>query len=319
MLIALGVFGVVLGIIFGAYWMFVARPEQGETRAVRKRLKGQGSRALAATIGERSEVLSTFAPLERFLNRSSRAVDLLRDAVSRSGLPYTVGTVVLASAFLSVAGWAIAFHFTSSALAATLIAAVAICLPLLYVRRMAAKRLATFEEQFPEAIDMMARALRAGHTLPAALDMVSEEIPAPVGMEFKRLYDQQNYGMSLADALKAFGQRVPLLDARFFVTAVLTQREMGGNLSEVLDNLAAVIRERFKVRRHVRAVSAHGRITGFVLGLLPPVLAGVLFLISPEHMRLLVEDPIGVYMVVAALVLQTVGVLIIRRIVRVEY
>ncbi|OFW17213.1 MAG: hypothetical protein A3F70_09905 [Acidobacteria bacterium RIFCSPLOWO2_12_FULL_67_14] len=319
MLIALGVFVVVLAIIFGAYWLFVARPEQGETRAVRKRLKLGGSRAAAVTMVERTDVLSAFAPLARFLNRSSRTIDPLRDVVSRSGLSYTVGTVVLASAFLLVAGWAIAFYFTASALAATVIAAVATCLPLLHVRRMAAKRLATFEEQFPEAIDMMARALRAGHTLPTALEMVSEEIPAPAGSEFKRLYDQQSYGMPLSDALKAFGQRVPLLDARFFVTAVLTQREMGGNLSEVLDNLAAVIRERFKVKRHVRAVSAHGRITGLVLGFLPPAIAAMLFVVSPQHIRLLVEDSLGVYMVVGALVLQTVGVLIIRRIVRVEY
>lgn len=319
MLIALAVFGVVLAIILGAHWVFVIRPEDSQTRAVRKRLKRQGSAGGAATIVEQVEVLSAFAPLQRFLNHSSRSVDPLRELLSRSGLPYTVGTVVLASAFLLVAGWAIAFYFTSSGLAAAVIAVVATCLPLVHVRRMAAKRLATFDEQFPEAIDMMARALRAGHTLPAALDMVSEEIPPPVGPEFKRLYDQQKYGMSLPDALKAFGQRMPLLDLRFFVTAVLTQREMGGNLSEVLDNLATVIRERFKVRRHVRAVSAHGRITGFVLGLLPPALAGVLFAISPQHIRLLIEDPLGVYMVVGALVLQIIGVLIIRRIVRVEY
>jgi tight adherence protein B len=151
------------------------------------------------------------------------------------------------------------------------------------------------------------------------LQLVSEEIPAPVGAEFRLLFDQQNFGMSLPDALRVFGKRIPLIDARFFVTAVLTQREMGGNLSEVLDRLAAVIRERFKVKRQVRAVSAHGRITGVVLGFLPPVVAAVIFVISPDHIRLLIDDPLGVDMVIAGIALQILGVLIIRRIIQVEY
>jgi tight adherence protein B len=113
--------------------------------------------------------------------------------------------------------------------------------------------------------------------------------------------------------------RIPLLDARFFVTAVLTQREMGGNLSEVLDKLSAVIRDRFKVKRQVRAVSAHGRITGTVLMALPPVVAGILFIISPSHIRLLVDDPMGVQMVVAGVTLQVIGIIWIKRILRVEY
>ena len=111
--------------------------------------------------------------------------------------------------------------------------------------------------------------------------MVADEIPAPVGPEFRRVYDEQNFGMSLPDAMRAMARRVPVLDARFFVTAVLTQRESGGNLSEVLDNLASVMRERFKVKRQIRVISAHGRISAWVLSLLPPALAGVLFLLSP--------------------------------------
>jgi tight adherence protein B len=149
--------------------------------------------------------------------------------------------------------------------------------------------------------------------------MVSDEIPAPVGAEFRLLFDQQNFGMSLPEALKAFGSRIPLIDARFFVTAVLTQREMGGNLSEVLDKLSAVIRDRFKVKRQVRAVSAHGRITGTVLMALPPVTAGVLFVLSPNHIRLLIDDPMGVQMVVMAVALQAIGIVWIRRVLQVEY
>src|SRR5206468_9289499 len=176
-----------------------------------------------------------------------------------------------------------------------------------------------FEEQFPEAIDLIARGLRAGHALTTALQMVGEEIPDPVGGEFRQLFEQQNYGMSLPDALIAFARRVPIIDARFFVTALLTQREMGGNLSEVLDNLAMVIRERFKVKRQVRVVSAHGRITGLVLGILPVAVALVLLVVAPADLRLLVQDPLGIQLLIAGAVLQVIGVLVIRRILDVEY
>ena len=144
-------------------------------------------------------------------------------------------------------------------------------------------------------------------------------MPDPVGTEFRLAYDRQNFGMPMPDALKALGERVPLLDARFFVTAVLTQRESGGNLSEVLDNLASVIRERFKVKRQVRVVTAHARITGWVLAMLPPALGIILTLLSPGHMSLLWTHPTGIKMVVVALILQVTGTLIIRKLVDVEY
>jgi tight adherence protein B len=192
-------------------------------------------------------------------------------------------------------------------------------LPYLYVRRKRAVRLRTFEEQFPEAIDLISRALRAGHALTTGLGMVADEIPKPVGEEFRRLYDEQNFGMSLPDAMRAMARRVPVLDARFFVTAVLTQRESGGNLSEVLDNLASVMRERFKLKRQIRVISAHGRISAWVLAGLPPSLAGILFLLSPDFMRILWEDQLGIQLVLIALTLQIVGTIIITRMVRIEY
>jgi len=151
------------------------------------------------------------------------------------------------------------------------------------------------------------------------LQMTGEEIPDPVGGEFKLVFDQQNYGMSLAEALKQLAARVPLIDARIFVTALLTQRETGGNLSEVLDNIASVIRERFKVKRQVRVMSAHGRITALVLGILPIAVASAIFLISPQQMLILRDDPAGPSLVAAGVVLQIIGILIIRRIVDVEY
>jgi len=313
------IFVLVLAIIFGAYWIFILRPEQIAEQKVRARLKAQPSHVLRTSLLKARERLSGIGSLDSTLAKRGDALAPLSDLVSRSGLKTTVGTVILASIFAGFMTMALVSRYSPYFTVAILAGIAASYLPILFVKYMAAKRLAVFEEQFPEAIDLIARALRAGHALPTALQMVSDEIPQPVGGEFRLLFDQQNFGMSLPDALKAFGQRIPLVDARFFVTAVLTQRETGGNLSEVLDKLSSVIRDRFKVKRQVRAVSAHGRITGWVLGALPPVVAGVLFIISPDHIRLLVDDPLGVQMVLIGLTLQVIGVIAIRRILRVEY
>ena len=176
-----------------------------------------------------------------------------------------------------------------------------------------------FEDQFPQAIDLIASSLRAGHAFTAGVSMVSDEVADPTGAEFRLLYDQQNFGMPLPDALKSFAKRVPLLDARFFITAVLTQREAGGNLAEVLDNLAELIRERSRVKRQVRVTSAHGRITGWVLSMMPPALFFMLMFFAPEHMNAFVSDPLGIRLIIVALVLQVIGTLAIRRIVNVEF
>jgi tight adherence protein B len=312
-------FILVLAIVLGAYWAFVLRPEQMSERAVRTRLKGQGTQNLRVTLVKARERMSGIGSLDATLARTGDALEPLSELLAQSGLKMTLGTFILASIFAGAATMVVVSRFVPSAAAMLAAGVAAAFLPYLFVKQTAAKRLAVFEEQFPEAVDLIARALRAGHALPTALQMVGDEIAAPVGSEFRLLFDQQNFGMSLPEAMKAFGARIPLLDARFFVTAVLTQREMGGNLSEVLDKLSAVIRDRFKVKRQVRAVSAHGRITGTVLMALPPVVAGVLFIISPTHIRLLVDDPMGVQMVLAGVTLQVIGIIWIRRILRVEY
>jgi tight adherence protein B len=313
-------FLLVLAIVLGAYWAFVLTPEQAAERKVRSRLKGTGPQTnLRITLVKARERLSGIRSLDATLSRTGRALEPVSAVLAQSGLKMTLGTVILASVFAAVVTMALVSRFVPSMGVTLLAGVVAAFLPYLFVKRAAARRLAVFEEQFPEAIDLIARALRAGHALPTALQMVSDEIPAPVGSEFRLLFDQQNFGMSLPDALKAFGSRIPLIDARFFVTAVLTQREMGGNLSEVLDKLAAVIRDRFKVQRQVRSVSAHGRITGTVLMALPPAVAGILFVISPDHIRLLVDDPMGVQMVMAGATLQIIGIIWIKRVLRLEY
>src|SRR5262245_16935965 len=311
-------FFVVFRIIFVRYWMIVDRSEEREERALRKRLRGRRTAALGPAIVKAQERLTSLGHLDAILMRG-RAAAALQELVTESRLNLTVGGLLLACALAAVVVFVLILSATSSALLAVATAALVGSLPVLYVRRARKKRLAVFEEQFPEAIDLIARGLRAGHALTTTLQLVGDEVPDPVGAEFRLLFEQQNYGMSLADALKAFARRVPIIDARFFVTALLTQREMGGNLSEVLDNLASVIRERFKVKRQVRVVSAHGRITGLVLGFMPPIVAIVLFILNPRHMRLLIDDPIGVQLVMVGVALQVIGVFAIRRIVDVEY
>ena len=192
-------------------------------------------------------------------------------------------------------------------------------LPIAYVKFVRNRRLFKFEEQFPEAMDLLGRALRAGHALTTGLAMVAEELPKPIGPEFQLLFDQQNFGLPLPQALKNFGDRIPSIDARFFVTAVLTQRESGGNLSEVLDNLAKIIRDRFRVKRQVRVISAHGRITGWVLSALPSALGLFFAFTNPDRYYKFAMDPLGAKMIGGALLLQLVGVFIIQKIVKIEY
>jgi len=321
MVIVVTTFIAILGIVLGAYWAFVLRLDQSEEAALRKRLRPEPT----SVAPKRFELLkpidrlSSLGKLNTALAQMSRISAPLQRDITQAGLNVTVSTLLLSSGCLALATYLVTGYFTPIAVIAIAAGALAATVPFLYVKRMKARRLKQFEEQFPEAIDLIGRALRAGHAFTTGLAMVAEEIPKPVGEEFKLLYDRQNFGMPLPDAMKAFAARLPLIDARFFVTAVLTQRETGGNLGEVLDNLASVIRDRFRVKRQVRVLTAHGRITGWILAGLPPSLAAAMFVVSPSHMRMLVDDPLGVQMIVGALVLQVIGTLIIRKLVDIPY
>jgi tight adherence protein B len=180
------------------------------------------------------------------------------------------------------------------------------------------RRLRKFEELFPEGLDLIARALKAGHAFATGLKMVADELADPVGPEFRKTFDEQNFGLPLKDALENLTHRVPSLDVRFFATAVLIQRETGGNLSEILENLAHVVRERFKILRQVRVYTAHGRMTGYVLLALPAVLCVALSFINPDHMNLLFRERMGQTLLMIAGVLQFTGYIWIRQVVKIE-
>jgi tight adherence protein B len=190
--------------------------------------------------------------------------------------------------------------------------------PFLFLKFKRKRRLLTFEEAFPEALDLMSRALKAGHAFATGLKMVADEMPEPIGPEFRKTFDEQNFGLPLKDALNNLTERIPNLDVRFFSTAVLIQRETGGNLSEILENLAHVVRERFKILRQVRVYTAHGRLTGYVLLALPVFLVVVLSYINPEHMSLLFRERIGHMLLGATVVMQIIGYFWIRQVVKIE-
>ena len=313
-----GTFVVVLLVFSTLYWLFVVKPERQEKTSMVARLKGVREQIASFSL-LKTERTSSVPALDAALARRQELVVPLQDLLTQAGMKITVGGFLMSSAAVGL-GVGVLCWFVFHVLAAALVLGVAATFaPYFFVRYKRTKRLQVFEEQFPEAIDLIARALRAGHALTTGLGMVADEIPAPVGQEFRRLYDEQNFGMSLPDAMRAMARRVPVLDARFFVTAVLTQREAGGNLSEVLDNLASVMRARFKVKRQIRVASAHGRLSAWVLACLPPGLAAVLFTLSPNFMRVLWEDPWGVQLLLAAGTLQVIGSIIIARLVRIEY
>ena len=307
-------------IILGVYWGFVVRPESSAARALRRRLTPTiiEDRPATTDLTKKDAPLSALKVFDAALVGSGRLLDPLKQTVANSGLPVTVGVVLLACGFVATVTFAVLSAVASSLLVGAAVAVVLGLLPYFWVRRTAGKRLDLMEEQLPQAVEMIAVSLRAGHALTTGLLMAAEEVPVPLGAEFRLLYDQQTYGKPVPDVLREFADRVPLLDARIFVTAVLTQRETGGNLAEILDRLASLIRERFRLRRQVRALSSHGRITGWTLACLPPVLAVVLYFIAPTHIRLLIEDPLGRMLTAGAICLQLIGMAAIRRIVNVE-
>jgi tight adherence protein B len=235
-----------------------------------------------------------------------------------AGMSWSLGTFLLVSM-----GCAIGFGLVTSIIFnfwfATLIAeAVGAVLPWLYVRRRRTQRLYAFEEGLPDALDLLGRAVRAGHPIGAGIKIVADEALEPVAGEFLRTFEEQRFGLPFEDTMLALATRVPLVDLRMLVTAVLIQREVGGNLAEVLDNLADVIRQRFTIRRQLRVHTAQGRMSGYILAALPIVVGSIIMMINPEYVRLLFNNELGRMMVMVGASMQVIGFLWIRHIVNIE-
>jgi tight adherence protein B len=197
-------------------------------------------------------------------------------------------------------------------------AAAGAYLPYAYIRKRRTRRVGKFEKHFPEAIDLLGRSIRAGHALNSGLEVIAEELPDPVSTEFRQVFEEQKFGLPLRDSLMAMADRIPLVDTRIFVTAVMIQRESGGSLAEILDNISYTIRERFKIRRQLKVYTAQGRMTGYLLAVLPIVMGVIIYTVSPEYMSVLFEESMGRFALGLAAVLQILGYLSIRKIIDID-
>ncbi len=324
MLLALAAFVLVAGTIVGGSAAVTYLPGVLASRRLGQRLRevsmASADEAVAkggddGIVKRREE--GPLPAVDRFVSRTGAGSRLAR-LIEQSGVRITPSAVIVLSLVLGGAAAGAAAMFARPQYAPLVAAPFGIAAPVFWLVHRRSSRLKRFEEQFPEALDLLSRAIRAGHAFQTAMGMVADDLPAPVGPEFKKTFDQQNFGLPLRDALNELSERLSLLDVRFFVTAVLIQRDTGGNLAEILDNLAHVVRERFKIRRQVRVHTAHGRFTGYVLLALPAALGVALSFINPEHMNLLFREHMGQMMLMAAMVMQTAGFFWIRHVIKIE-
>ncbi|HEY1800451.1 MAG TPA: type II secretion system F family protein [Terriglobales bacterium] len=317
--IAILLFGVIALAAFGVGAIMDQR--NARARLLRERLKSvqkaaeqQPNEDLALV---RDQTLSEIPALDTLLRRSARIANL-QDFLSQAGLTIRAGNLLFLSAISAVVFAGIILFLGQASVFAVVGAIIGAFLPYSYASYRRNKRFQKFEEIFPEAIDTLARAVRAGHAFTTALEMISDEVGEPIATEFRILFEEQKFGLPVRDALINLTERVPLVDVKFFVTAVMLQRETGGNLAEILDNLSYVIRERFKIQRQVRVYTAQGRLTMMLLMGLPPVIVVTMMVISPAFMRPLFTDPLGHVLIELGIGLQTVGYFVIRKIIQIQ-
>jgi tight adherence protein B len=287
----------------------------------RKRHMVDQLRSLANEPLEGSAVFRSAVLQSPWLRPIVAHVPQLRDAefiLQQAGLTWTLQTLLLLSVGMAVAVGSMTLIATQSVPSGVVATIVGAMLPNFYVRRKRTKRLSAFEEMLPESIDLVGRALRAGHPLSAGFKMAADDGAEPVAGEFRRVFEEQRFGLPLQDSLLGMADRVNLVDVRILVTAILIQREVGGNLAEILDNLAAVVRARFTIRRQLKVYTAQGRMTGYLLAALPLILFSILYMLNPGYMSILFTDPIGKILVVVALSMQLVGFIWIRKIINIE-
>jgi tight adherence protein B len=252
------------------------------------------------------------------LLRRWKLVKKIQKLIARAESLWSVSGVLALSLGLAVVGYAIGYYEFPSLAIALLPALGCAALPFLFLRYKQARRLKEFNRYLPESIDLMSRALRAGHSLTAAIEIIGEESPEPVRSEFREVYRQQNFGIPAREALLQLARRIPLPELNFVVTAILLQKETGGNLVEVLDRTTAVIRERLRIQGEIRTHTAQGRLTGWILSLLPVVMFFLLSLANRGYTRVLIEDPMGRILIYTGLGLIVLGGLVIRKIVSVK-
>jgi len=314
-----------IGMVFAAVFLLAQGmiiPVFGESRETRKRLKRrleeieQGGDGQTVNSLLREKYLRNLSPLARRIE-SLPAMESLARTIDQAGHSVLAHRVILLCIALAVAGAFVAWTLWRMPLVACMGLAVG-ALPLWKISRDRSVRLARIEEQLPDAIDVMRRALQAGHPFNAALKLVADDMEEPIAREFELTFADMNYGNDVRRAMLGLLARVPSITVMSLVTSVLVQRETGGNLAEILEQIAAVVRGRFRFHRRVKTLSAEGRMSAWVLALVPLVLFAAMWLINPDYLPMLLDDPTGQNLIAFAFVWASIGIYIISRIIRIE-
>src|SRR5262245_29182248 len=319
-LIAVLTFLVVVVLVLGV-WVFATG--DGTQEQVRKRMSAvhkAEKRGGDVNVGlklVRDEMMSSMPWMNRLMLRWSWS-SKLQDWVTQSGMTVKPAKLLLISGVLGLGSYLVSSYFLRHFYASLPIAVAASVLPFAVVAFNRRRRLRKFEEHFPEALDLLGRAVRAGHAFTTGLEMIAKESPEPLAGEFRTTFEEQNFGLPLRDALLNLTERVPIIDVRFFVTALLIQKETGGNLAEILDGLARVIRDRFRIYREVQVRTAQGRLTAGILIALPIFMGLILSVLNPHYIGILFTDPKGPFVLITAGVMQLIGSAILWKIIHFE-
>jgi tight adherence protein B len=316
-LIAFGIFGTILLLLQGVVLLHRVMIPRGTDRAVERIQKWSAPEVAAQLDIVRKELLSDIPWLHDLLMKVRRFQPLRvlhRQADCRTPL----GIFVLATPLLALGALLLVLSMHQALLLALLLALVLGALPVGYLYWLKNQRMKMFERQLPEALELVSRAIRAGHAFSVGLKLVGDEAADPIGIEFRRVFDEVSMGVALPQGLQNMTDRLDCVDLRFFVTAVLVQRETGGNLAEIIDSLAGMIRKRFELQLKVKALSAEGRFSAVLLFALPLVVGGILFKMNPEYMSTLFTDPMGQKMVMVGSFLMVTGAIIMKRMVAIK-
>ncbi|HXG66807.1 MAG TPA: type II secretion system F family protein [Blastocatellia bacterium] len=320
LVLTLMIFLVTLGLLISSIYFFIEAP------AAKKRVQARLAaieQASVQTSGSsevglmRGEILGEASLLNRILLQTPLALRL-QLFVEQSALKITVGMLLFYAFAAAFVAFLITFLLRFPLLVSLPIIGIAAAIPFMVVAYVRQRRFAKFEELFPDAMDMLARAVRAGHAFTTAFELIAREMPEPLATEFRITFEQQNLGLPLKDALHNLSVRMPLPDVRFFSSALQIQRESGGNLAEILDNLSFVVRERFKILRQVKVHTAQGRLTMKILMALPPTAGFLMYMRNPKYMDRLFTDPMGHWAIAVAIILQIIGFFVIRKIIRIK-
>ena len=318
-LIAVLTFLVVV-VIFLGIWVFASA--EGNQEQIRKRMSSVHKAERRGDVGlglklVRDEMMSNVPWLHQVMMKWSWSTKL-QDLVVQAGMSLKPAKLLMICALVGLGSFLASGYFLPHFYYTLPIAVIAALLPIAFVVFKRRGRLRKFEEHFPEALDLLGRAVRAGHAFTTGLEMISKECPEPLAGEFRTAFEEQNFGLPLRDALLNLTERVPLIDVRFFVTALLIQKETGGNLAEILDGLARVIRDRFRIYREVQVLTAQGRLTAGILIALPIIMMFLLGALNPSYIGVLFTDPWGPIALIVAATMQVIGSAILWKIIHFE-